>query len=103
MKSPVSDISPADTFNRELQSKASFTGFRDLPQRKMNVSLEIELRYGMFSRQLVALNRFKNEVMRVYAVLEIQLSGKYTGEPREYLAGNGKGRYSVADIGTWRK
>jgi len=34
-------------------------------------------------------------------VLEIQLSGKFTGEPREYLAGKGKGKYSVADIGTW--
>ena len=34
-------------------------------------------------------------------MLEIQLSGKYTGEPREYLAGNGKGKYSVADVGTW--
>jgi glutathione S-transferase len=29
------------------------------------------------------------------------LSGKYTGEEREYLAGKGKGKYSVADIGTW--
>ena len=34
-------------------------------------------------------------------MLEIHLSGKYTGAPREYLAGNGKGKYSVADIGTW--
>lgn len=34
-------------------------------------------------------------------MLEIHLSGKYTGSPREYLAGNGKGKYSVADIGTW--
>jgi glutathione S-transferase len=34
-------------------------------------------------------------------VLEIQLSGKYTGEEREYLAGSGKGKYSVADIKTW--
>ena len=34
-------------------------------------------------------------------MLEIHLSGKYTGEPRDYLAGNGKGKYSVADIGTW--
>ena len=34
-------------------------------------------------------------------MLEIHLSGKYTGEPREYLAGHGKGKYSVADIGTW--
>jgi len=42
-----------------------------------------------------------NETLRVYGVLEIRLSGKYTGEPREYLAGHGKGKYSVADIGTW--
>jgi glutathione S-transferase len=34
-------------------------------------------------------------------VLEIRLSGKYTGESREYLAGKGKGKYSVADIKTW--
>lgn len=34
-------------------------------------------------------------------VLEIHLSGKYTNEPRDYLAGNGKGKYSIADIGTW--
>ena len=34
-------------------------------------------------------------------MLEIQLSGKYTGQPRDYLAGKGKGKYSVADIGTW--
>ncbi|KAF4631464.1 hypothetical protein G7Y89_g6665 [Cudoniella acicularis] len=49
----------------------------------------------------LAINRFKNEVMRVFGVLEIHLSGKYTGETRDYLAGNGNGRYSVADIGTW--
>ena len=48
-----------------------------------------------------AINRFRNETLRVYGVLEIHLSGKYTGEPRDYLAGNGKGKYSVADIGTW--
>lgn len=34
-------------------------------------------------------------------MLEIHLSGKYTGKPREYLAGNGTGKYSVADIGTY--
>ena len=34
-------------------------------------------------------------------MLEIHLSGKYTGSPRDYLAGNGKGKYSIADIGTW--
>ena len=42
-------------------------------------------------------------------VLEIHLSGQYYdtqeegggGGPRDYLAGKGKGKYSVADIGTW--
>jgi len=48
-----------------------------------------------------AINRFRNETLRVFGVLEIRLSGKYTGEPRDYLAGKGKGKYSVADIGTW--
>lgn len=48
-----------------------------------------------------AIERFRNETLRVYGVLEIQLSGKYTGEQRDYLAGNGKGKYSVADIKTW--
>lgn len=48
-----------------------------------------------------AITRFKNETLRVYGVLEIRLSGKYTGEPRDYLAGKGKGKYSVADMGTW--
>ncbi|KAI9801229.1 MAG: hypothetical protein M1825_003503 [Sarcosagium campestre] len=48
-----------------------------------------------------AIERFRNETLRVYGVLEIQLSGKYTGVPRDYLAGKGKGKYSVADIGTW--
>lgn len=37
----------------------------------------------------------------MFGVLELQLSGKYTGEAKEYLAGKGKGKYSVADIGTW--
>ena len=50
---------------------------------------------------LVAIERFRTETLRVFGVLEIQLSGKYTGQPREYLAGNGVGKYSVADIGTW--
>ena len=34
-------------------------------------------------------------------MLEIHLSGKYTGQPKEYLAGKGKGKYSVADVKTW--
>lgn len=37
----------------------------------------------------------------MYGVLEINLSGKYSGEPKEYLAGHGKGKYSAADIKTW--
>ncbi|KAL1860040.1 hypothetical protein Plec18167_004145 [Paecilomyces lecythidis] len=48
-----------------------------------------------------AITRFRNETLRVFGVLEIQLSGKFTGEPKEYLAGKGKGKYSVADIKTW--
>jgi len=48
-----------------------------------------------------AINRFRNETLRVYGVLEIRLSGKYTGEPRDYLAGRGKGKYTIADIGTF--
>ena len=35
-------------------------------------------------------------------MLEIRLSGVYSGgEPREYLVGPGKGRYSIADIKAW--
>ncbi|RYP63741.1 hypothetical protein DL769_006868 [Monosporascus sp. CRB-8-3] len=49
-----------------------------------------------------ALNRFRNETLRVFGVLEIQLSGIYRGgEPKDYLAGKGKGKYSVADIKAW--
>lgn len=48
-----------------------------------------------------AINRFKKETLRVYGVLEIRLSGQYTGEPRDYLAGFGKGKYSIADMKTW--
>ncbi|KFY50840.1 hypothetical protein V495_00064 [Pseudogymnoascus sp. VKM F-4514 (FW-929)] len=60
---------------------------------------------GFFSRAAeklpFAIARFHNETLRVYGVLEIQLSGKFTGLERDYLAGDGKGKYSVADIGTW--
>lgn len=48
-----------------------------------------------------AITRFRNETLRVFGVLEIRLSGKYTGEPRDYLAGAGKGKYSIADVKTW--
>ena len=49
----------------------------------------------------MAIDRFHNETLRVFGVLELHLSGKYADGPREYLAGKGKGKYSIADIGTW--
>ncbi|CZS97812.1 related to URE2-nitrogen catabolite repression regulator [Rhynchosporium agropyri] len=48
-----------------------------------------------------AINRFKKETLRIFGVLEIHLSGKYTNEPRQYLAGTGQGKYSIADMGAW--
>ncbi|MCJ1375195.1 hypothetical protein MMC20_006429 [Loxospora ochrophaea] len=59
--------------------------------------------FSVFAQEKVphAIERFHNETLRVWGVLEIHLSGKYTGEPRDYLAGSGKGKYSIADIGTW--
>ena len=61
------------------------------------------IHFGIVAKEKIpyAIERFTNELLRVFGVLEIQLSGKYSGTPREYLAGNGKGKYSVADIGTW--
>jgi len=40
-----------------------------------------------------AITRYQNETKRLYGVLEIRLK-----EGREYLAGPGKGKYSIADI-----
>ncbi|KAH8807351.1 glutathione S-transferase [Xylogone sp. PMI_703] len=48
-----------------------------------------------------AISRFGKETLRAYNVLEVHLSGHYTAVPREYLAGAGKGKYSIADIGAW--
>jgi len=42
-----------------------------------------------------AINRYLNETLRLYGVLEIRLS---QNGGREYLAGPGKGKYSIADI-----
>jgi glutathione S-transferase len=50
---------------------------------------------------LVAVDRFKCEVLRVYEVLEIRLSGRYSSSTREYLAGHGRGICSIADINAW--
>ncbi|MCJ1344562.1 hypothetical protein MMC31_002765 [Peltigera leucophlebia] len=48
-----------------------------------------------------ASERFEKEIGRLFGVLEIHLSGKFSGESRDYLAGKGRGKYSIADIGTW--
>ena len=45
-----------------------------------------------------AIKRYHDETVRLYGVLEIQLSGKYTGVQKEYLAGDGKGKYTWADM-----
>lgn len=61
------------------------------------------IHFGILAKEKLpyAIERFTNELLRVFGVLEIQLSGKVTGTPREYLAGAGIGKYSIADIGTW--
>lgn len=48
-----------------------------------------------------AIARFEKETGRLFGVLEIHLSGEFSGESRDYLAGTGRGKYSIADIGTW--
>lgn len=48
-----------------------------------------------------ATERFEKETLRSLNVLEAHLSGKFSGESRDYLAGKGRGKYSIADIGTW--
>lgn len=49
----------------------------------------------------VAIDRFRAKTLEIYTVLESRLSGRYTGVPRDFLAGKGKGKYSIADIGSW--
>lgn len=50
---------------------------------------------------LDALGRFREELLRVYSVLEDRLAGRLTGLTRHWLAGQGTGKYSAADIGAW--
>ncbi|KAI4169342.1 MAG: hypothetical protein LQ348_007288 [Seirophora lacunosa] len=59
--------------------------------------------FSIFAKEEIpyAISRFRTETLRNFNVLEIRLSGKYTGQPRDYLAGAAKGKYSVADMGTW--
>ncbi|KAH7103436.1 glutathione S-transferase [Auriculariales sp. MPI-PUGE-AT-0066] len=42
-----------------------------------------------------AINRYLDETKRLYSVLDARLDG------REYLAGPGKGKYTIADINVW--
>lgn len=60
---------------------------------------------GFFTRAAekipFAIERFRKETFRVFGVLEIRLSGIYAGGPRDYLVGEGKGKYSIADIAAW--
>jgi len=42
-----------------------------------------------------AIDRYQNETKRLYGVLDRQLRGK------DYLAGSGRGAYSIADIANW--
>ncbi|KAH0495193.1 hypothetical protein TgHK011_008758 [Trichoderma gracile] len=44
---------------------------------------------------------FKKAMLRIYSVLEAHLNGQHSGHPRQYLAGRGEGKYSIADMGTW--
>ncbi|PTB74467.1 glutathione S-transferase [Trichoderma longibrachiatum ATCC 18648] len=44
---------------------------------------------------------FQKAMLRIYGVLEGHLSGQHSGHPRQYLAGRGEGKYSIADMGTW--
>ncbi|MCJ1311831.1 hypothetical protein MMC25_005504 [Agyrium rufum] len=49
----------------------------------------------------IALRKYKNENLQAFGILEDQLSGKYTGVQKEYLAGKGAGKYSFADMTIW--
>lgn len=57
---------------------------------RKNVCLRFFVGY-MFSRRLYNIG-YLDETKRLYGVLEIRLSG------RDYLAGEGNGKYSLADI-----
>ncbi|KAL8746281.1 MAG: hypothetical protein Q9190_001680 [Brigantiaea leucoxantha] len=59
--------------------------------------------FNIFAKEKVdyAIVRFKSFTLHNFSVLESHLSGKFTSQPREYLAGRGRGKYSIADIATW--
>lgn len=47
------------------------------------------------------MNKSRNQALDAFGVLETQLSGRYADDSREYLAGSGKGQYTIADISAW--
>lgn len=57
---------------------------------------------GYFTRapeqMLLAIARCRNETLRAFGVLELQLSGKLAGAPRKFLAGESPGKYSLGII-----
>ncbi|CAK7234214.1 hypothetical protein SBRCBS47491_008872 [Sporothrix bragantina] len=62
------------------------------------------IHFGILAKEKLpyAITRFSNELLRVFGVLEMRLSGSQSdGKARDYLAGPGKGTYSIADMGTW--
>jgi hypothetical protein len=45
------------------------------------------------------IKRYIDETKRLYSVLEDRLSGRWEGgNKRDYLVGDGKGKYTIADI-----
>ncbi|GLA93711.1 hypothetical protein AtubIFM61612_001392 [Aspergillus tubingensis] len=50
-----------------------------------------------------AIEKFRAETLRIYNVLELHLSNSLAGdgEAREYLVGEGRGKYSIADINAY--
>jgi len=47
------------------------------------------------------IKRYIDETKRLYSVLEDRLSGRWEGQAREYLVGDGKGKYTIADINVY--
>lgn len=45
-----------------------------------------------------AIQRYHDETLRLYGVLESKLSGQFTGLKKDYLVGKAQGKYSWADI-----
>jgi len=93
----------------DKDNKFHFTDDDDITQ--MNIWLFFQMsgvgpmqgQYHHFSRYAsekipYAITRYHDETLRLYSVVDDRLSGKYTGEPRDYLVGKGAGRVSWADF-----